>query len=184
VVAGTPNAGKTAFLLNFVRYNMGSHTINYFISEMGGSEFNIRISNFKYMQKKDWNFNPRVRSSDFHDVIRPDEINIIDFLEVHEDFWKVGLFIKQIYDKLNKGIAIIAIQKNKGTDQGLGGMRGMEKARLYLAMEETKIKIVKAKNWTSQINTNGLIKRFHLEGGWEFTENTEWIKDDEDYRRR
>jgi len=170
VVAGEPNAGKTAFLLNVARMNMNDHEVIYFSSEMGGIELRNRLLKFNLgmdvWKKVTW----KERASDFAAMIKPDAINIIDFLEVHDEFYKVGLFIKQIFDKLDKGIAIIAIQKPKGRDEGLGGQRGLEKPRLYLAMEPGKIKIVKGKNWhNEQINPNGKFRRWKLVAGCKFT---------------
>jgi hypothetical protein len=30
------------------------------------------------------------RSGEFQDVIRPDALNLIDYLEVHQDFYEIG----------------------------------------------------------------------------------------------
>jgi hypothetical protein len=46
LVAGSSNAGKTAFLLNFVLRNMQRHKINYFSSEMEKTELKSRLSKF------------------------------------------------------------------------------------------------------------------------------------------
>ena len=175
VIAGASNAGKTAYLLNLAEMNMRSHKVYYFSSEMGEHEFKKRLSKFD-LPLKQWLFTAKERTSNFADVIRPDDINIIDFLEVYDEFYKIGFYIKEIYDKLQKGIAVIAIQKNLNTDYGLGGMRGLEKARLYLAMEGGKIKIVKAKNWTSDINPNGLELSFKLVQGCKFIIQRDWYK--------
>jgi hypothetical protein len=170
VIAGEPNAGKTAYLLNFAQMNCGKdHEVVYFSSEMGSSELQGRLKKFNLPMHEWKKIVWKERAEDFASMIRPNAINIIDFMEVHEDFFKVGLYIKQIFDKLDKGIAFIAIQKNKGKDEGLGGMRSLEKARLYLAMEPGKLKIVKAKNWRNdEINPNGLSKRYKLGGGCNF----------------
>ena len=61
-VAGTMNAGKTAFLLNFVAMNMLAFRIKYFSSEMGPSEFKVRLSKFENVPFDDWNFEARERS--------------------------------------------------------------------------------------------------------------------------
>lgn len=175
VIAGEPNAGKTAFLLNFVRMNMEKYEIHYFSSEMGSLELRARLSKFDYPLDK-WNFHPWERSSNYPDVIRPDAINIIDFLEVYEDFYKIGGMLKEIYGKLNKGIAFVAIQKNVGCDFGLGGQRGMEIPRLYLAMERHKIKILKGKNWARDENPNGLELAFKLISGCKFQIQEDWHK--------
>jgi hypothetical protein len=178
VVAGEPNAGKTAFLLNVVKMNMDSHDIHYFSSEMGAIEMRERLSKFNMPLEK-WNFTPKERVSNFEDVIKPNAINIVDFLEVYEDFYRIGGMIKEIFDKLDKGIAVIAIQKNKGNEYGLGGMRGLEKARLYLTMEQGKIKIVKAKNWATYENPNNLEIDFKLVQGCQFKEELFWKQNTE-----
>lgn len=183
VLAGASNAGKSAFLLNVAYKNMGRFDVQYFSSEMGPLEMRDRISKFD-CPIEDWTFTPWERAADFADVIKPDSINIIDFLEVHDEFWKVGGLIKDIFDKLNKGIAVIALQKNTSRKDnvriyGVGGERSIEKARLYLAMDSGTIRIVKGKNWVcGEMNPNGLKRDFKLVQGCKFIEETEWEKDE------
>jgi len=174
LIAGMPNAGKTSFLLNFVKMNMMKHDIHYFSSEMDGTEFNVRLSMDEQLKLTDWKFHAKERTGNFADVIQPNSVNIIDFLEIYDEFYKVSFYIRQIYDKLDKGIAIIAIQKNPKTDFGLGGLRGLEKPRLYLAMDPGYIKIVKAKNWSGDLNPNGLYQNFKLIQGLKIVNNTGW----------
>lgn len=173
--AGESNSGKTALALNFARLQQDRFDVHYFSSEMGKTELRERLLKFPYPLES-WRVNFWERSSNFADVIRPDAINVIDFLEIHDEFFKIGLYIKDIFDKLKNGIAFILIQKNKNTDFGLGGMRSLEKARLYLAMEPGRLKIVKAKNWASQKNPNGLSISFKLVGGCDFHNSTPWEK--------
>lgn len=174
VLAGEPNSGKTAFLLNVVKENMQNQEIYYFSSEMGGLELQDRLSKFD-IPLGQWKCKFIERSSNFADVIKPDALNIIDFLEINDEFYKVAGFIKEIFDKLKKGVAIIALQKNRGTDYGLGRMRSLEKPRLYLAMETGKIKIVKGKNWAnSEKNPNGMICDFKLVNGCKFIMTSGW----------
>lgn len=178
VVAGSPDAGKTALLLNIARMNQDRHEVHYFSSEMGKMELRERLSKFD-CSLDSWRCRFWEKSSGFSDVIKPDAINIIDFLEVHSDFWQVGGMIKAIFDKLKKGIAVIAIQKPQGRDEGLGGQRGLEKPRLYLSMESGRIKIVKAKNWVSaEKNPNGLALDFKIIGGCKFHVTRDWHKGD------
>ncbi len=175
VIAGMSNAGKTAFLLNTCFMNMGRFKINYFSSEMGPMELRDRLNKFG-SNLKHWkeNINFRERSLNFSDVIKPNDVNIIDFLEITDEFYKIGGMIKEIWDKLKKGVAIIALQKNPNTDFGLGGMRSVEKARLYLAIDDGVIKIVKGKNWACETNPNGLHRSFKLIQGATFKSETEW----------
>jgi len=175
VIAGEANAGKTAFLLNVCFLNMGKFKINYFSSEMGAMELRDRLKKFE-ANLKNWkeDINFRERSTNFADVIKPNDVNIIDFLEITDEFYKVGGMIKEIYDKLKKGVAIIALQKNKGTDLGLGGARSIEKARLYLSIGQGVLKIVKGKNWATEHNPNGMEWKFKLLQGSKFI----WGRDD------
>jgi len=170
VIAGSNNAGKSAFLLDFIRLNLDKHEIHMFNSEAGMAEIKERIGLIEDVDMEEWQTRLKIweRSGEFSAVIKPDAINIIDFLEVHEEFYKVGAYIKDIHDKLDKGIALIALQKNPGNDYGLGGARGLEKPRLYLSIDNGRLKIVKAKNWRTANNPNGWVAKFSLVGGNKF----------------
>ena len=192
IIAGEPNMGKTAFLLNFAELNMRQDDVYLFSSESGKRELRVRMKKFD-IPFQDWKYlKIKERASDFQDVLRPDAINIIDFLEVTKDFWMVGDLIRQIYNKLNKGICFIAIQKNPqrkfkdGSESGIlgiGGVRGLEKARLYLTMGNNSdgqhvCKIVKGKNWRHEnTNPNGLELQFKLARGCHFTISKYWEKE-------
>ena len=169
VVAGAPDSGKSAFCFNVIKNNMKAHRIVYFSSEMGEVELHSRLSKFNTLRPDEWTFDARERSSNFADIIRPDWINIVDYLEVSTDFFMVGGWIGAIWEKLNQGIAIICLQKKKGVELGRGGEVTAEKARLYLAMDSGRIRIVKAKNWVdSSVNPNGKTWAFKLAEGCKF----------------
>lgn len=192
VLAGEQDAGKTAYLLALVAKNMKNHEIHYFSSEMGPEEFRNRLKGFQpEIKLNDWkkyDFFPHERDSNFADVIKPDAINIVDYLEVdgHEgrEFWRVGGMLKDIRDRLNKGAAIVAIQKNPDTKDGhnlgLGGFRGMEKPRLYASINKNpnKIRLEKVKNWRDPDGTNpsGNEIGFKLVRGCRFQAVGEWHK--------
>lgn len=177
VVAGCPDSGKSAFCLDFVRLNMQKHEIYYFSSEMGAMELRDRLSKFD-MPLEDWKRCKFMeRSSNFADVVRPDAVNIIDFLEISNDPWMVGSYLKAIHDKLQNGICIVALQKKRGQELGRGAEFSLEKPRLYLSMESGCIKIIKCKNWfDSQRNPNGLTLKFKLVAGCKFQPISGWIE--------
>lgn len=177
VIAGEMNAGKTAFLLNIIRDNMEKFEIYYFSSEMGSSELKKRLGKFDYPPYlNQWEFTAKERSDNFGDVIVSGigKINIIDYLELHTNFYEVSKHLAEIHKKLKGAIAIVAIQKNPGTDVGLGGFRGLEKPRLYLAMGKGKLKIVKAKNWATPNNPNGLEVNFKIIDGCKLIKAGDW----------
>ncbi len=187
VIAGEPNAGKTAFLLNFAEKNLDSFNVHYFSSEMGPKELKKRILNFGEIGLRPERFKPvrfLERSSNFADVLTSGSgnINIIDFMEMHADFWRVGGMLKEIHDKLDGAVAVVAIQKNKTSDTGLGGGRGLEKPRIYLNMAPGKLTIVKGKNWTTQKNPNGLSITFNLFRGAIFKERAGWQNENKNGR--
>ncbi len=178
VIAGSPDSGKTALLLNVIRENMRKFEVFYYNSEMGASELKKRLNNFEDLTLPDWDFKARERSDNFADVIKPGKgkINIVDFLELHDNFYEVGGKIAEIHKKLKGAIAFIALQKNPGLKVGLGGYRSMEKPRLYLSMDSGSITIQKAKNWKTSVNPNGLQYRFKLAGGCKFIKTQGWHK--------
>ena len=174
VIAGAPNAGKTAFILNFIRMNQADHDVHVFTSEGGKEELKLRILKFG-LPVDSWRFSAWDRSGNWADVIRPDAINIIDYLELHDDFYKIGGILKSISDKLKSGFALVALQKNPGRDEGLGGARSLEKPRLYLSMDKGQTKIVKAKSWVDgSLNPNGMSIKWKLVDGCKFINVSEW----------
>jgi hypothetical protein len=177
VIAGAANSGKTSFILNFIKLNQQDHTIHLFSSEGGKEELNMRISKFD-LPLDAWTFSAWERTGDFADVIKPDAINIVDYLEIHDEFYKVGGMLKAISDRLKSGFALIALQKNIGRDEGLGGARGLEKPRLYLAMDNGRLKIVKGKSWAHPGNNpNGQAVNFKLVDGCKFITNLRWDRE-------
>jgi primase-polymerase (primpol)-like protein len=148
VVAGEINSGKTAFTLNTARYNMHSHTVFYLSSEMEGEEFRDRLDAFEGLGVHDWQISAHRVAENYEDHIRPGRgvINIVDFLEIHDEFFRIGGQLKNIHDALDGAVAVVAVQKNPDKDTPLGGYRGLEVARLALAIEEEGVlKITKAK---------------------------------------
>ncbi len=177
VVTGSKDAAKTGFLLNVAAENMDKFNIHYFNSEMGGGELRRRLELFKDVPFEEWKaVNFYERDQNFHDVIVPGKgnINIIDFLEIYEDFWIVKKFIAQIWRKLEGAIAIIGLQKPTGRDMGLGGEGSIEKARLYLALEAGTLKIVSAKNWKGSENPKGKAIKFKIVNGCKLIKVDDW----------
>lgn len=182
VVAGTQNAGKTAFLLRMTAMNMNREfKIRYQSSEMGQQELRARLDAFSDIPLSDWkSVEFREVSSGYQDYIVPDGINIIDYLEVTDNFWLVGDSMRKIYDKLTTGIAVIALQKDSKNDFGRGGSFSNEKPRLYLTLTSDPpnggvAKIMKAKNWADPTNNPERKQcRFKVRGGSEVRQIENW----------
>ena len=171
-IGGMKNSGKTAFLLNTALYNRDKWDVHYFNSESGPEELLGRLTKFEHIPLTEWD---KVafyeRSSNFAEVIKPGPgaLNIIDFLECHEDFFAIGGLIRDIFDALHGGVAIIAIQQNPNTEDPIGGRRSTEKSRLHLKMSPGKLEIKVGKNWSVEgRNPAGLFVEYSLRGGCEF----------------
>ena len=169
IIAGSPNAGKTAFDLNFAIDNAGTHEVVYFSSEIGSEELTLRIKKFN-RPVNDWKgVDFRKRTHDFHQVVRPDAVNIIDYLEVIDgEFFRIGDNIRRIFEKLNRGIALISLQMDTGGRVAWGGQKTLDKARLYLTLDRGVMTIEKGKNRASKENPNGLARPFKLIEGCKF----------------
>ncbi len=198
VVAGEADAGKTAFLFNFVRLNMDRHERNifYYNNEMGMVELVSRLKKFKTPTVAEFKKKCRwfERSENYADAIakNPDGIHIIDFLELTENFFLVAKHLKDIHNALGKGIAIVALQKNHertfkdGSTSGsfgLGGEKGLAKPRLYLTMNKGNphtCKIIKCKNWKHEdLNPNGMELKYKVAKGCNLIIDELWKRPDE-----
>jgi hypothetical protein len=175
VAAGSPNSGKTAFVLDFIHRNQKEFPIYYFCSEMGEVELRDRLDKFPGMTINDWQFEAIERAADFADVIRPDCINVIDFLEMTTELYLVNQHLTAIHHKVGTGIALVLIQKKVGAAFGRGLEFGLEKPKLYLSMDKGKIQIVKGKSWAKKnVDPNGLQTKFKIIDGCQFQQLGKW----------
>ena len=185
LVAGSPNSGKTAFLLsslstlllkrkrkepkekennkekkkdskNQTIEDLIQNGIRYLNSEMDEAELTNRClafpNGFELFSEGCQFFQ---RYKDFADVIIPNGVNFIDFLEIHEDFFELGKLINEIFENLTSGICFIAVQKKQGADYAKGGASSLEKPRLVVNLDRNEqfgkiCKIVKCKKPVKQ----------------------------------
>jgi hypothetical protein len=135
----------------------------------------------------EWTFKAHPRVSNFSDVIFPDAVNVVDYLLIPEEFWKVGVYLDEIYRKLNKGVCWVNIQKGGGAEIGRGGDFGLERPALYFTVGQDYevefpaenaqycvAKIIKAKSWKRRRNPDGLIDKFSIVDGWMINCNNTW----------
>ena len=168
-VAGASNEGKTAFVLNILVLNMDKYNCTYFTNELTEIGLKRRFRGFM-----DWceltnregkpKFKAILRYDHFQDVVDPDGLNIIDYLDVNAEgeYFKLVPYMKQIQKKLRKGIAVIALQKPPGRSDAYGGANLRGATSLYLSIDKNKLEVVKAKDWVIE-NPNGRKYSFKLE---------------------
>lgn len=175
IVAGETNAGKTLFALQVAHDNLGQHggehtQISYFNSEMGPDELRSRLLRIDPVAGA-WNgLDAFEREREFHAVVRPDGLNIVDYMEVSDKFYLVSDWIQKIHAKLTTGVCVICLQKAKGKDTARGGDFTLEKARLAIALSYSYgvniAKIVKCKNpLNGAANPQGQELDYRIVGG-------------------
>lgn len=174
VVTGDPNAGKTAFLLRTIRENLEQWDCHYFNSEMSCSELKKRLALFGDFPVKHRHFHAYERSANFEDVVKTGRytLNVIDYLECTDEFYKIGSYINAIHRSLDGAVAIVAIQKrDRESDLPLGGQRALEKPRLLVSLKSghpNVAKIIKLKNRKVPENMDQKTRPFKLVGGSQF----------------
>jgi hypothetical protein len=142
LVAGEFNSGKTTFLMNCLQMNKNSLPIRYLSSEMDGGEFKLRFRGYglpkKFWDSDDMTDYVRLRMhNDYKNCLKPDGLNIIDYLEFRESDYTLGAEImRQIHDALGRGICVVGVQKKEGTRLPRSGDLVLEKPRLSISLSK------------------------------------------------
>jgi len=157
IVAGGKNEGKTTFLLETIKLNAtGNMPLDFFNSETGPQQLKKRLTPLNFPNPPP--FNTYERYDNFADVIEPDHISVIDYLDFNSELYLVGTEIDNIFRKLTTGCAIIGLQKpppatqlykgEKRTierDLAYGGAFTAKRAVLYISLSPHKLKLVYVK---------------------------------------
>lgn len=180
VIAGVSGMGKTLFCFNAIAGNKGRFPIFYFNSEMGPEALKQKLSHFpipisewaKGMKVIDqWDFNTII------DKIQPDAFNVIDYLEPDSDKpYNIHAVISAIIRRLNRGTALIAIQKKPGATMGTGGIYSIKAATLALALDWGKIEIVKNRFRESDMQPTLNKINFEIHQGYKFVKVGDWYQ--------
>lgn len=177
VIAGSTNAGKTCFFLNVVKMNMQNYSsFNYLNSEMSPENFRGRLNKFKEPIEF---WYPKLKvidcTSNFADAIDPNGINFVDYLELNpEKTYMVSKHILDIFNKLDKGVAFIGLQKASNASFGRGGEFNLEKAQLAISIDYNKATIVKCKSPKNDFSYHNAKIDFGIEAGSMIIEKSGW----------
>ena len=179
VVAGYTSSGKTSFLLEFAELNAFTQSlpIYYWYNEMSEAKLSIRCEDFPLLidAKRTGEFHPvRQGNFEFADVIKPNGINVIDYLDRNENLFLIGEDVEQLQAKLDRGIVIFALQKRHNQSIGYGGIMSIKRADLYVSLDRRHegtnalygiAEIVKSKEWADD-NHNPVneVRHYHTGG--------------------
>ncbi len=180
-VAGISNAGKTTFMHNLLVLNLDSwenRGVRYLTNELNAPEFKDRMSHHaEHYELTDEFGEPRfeaaTRYDNYQDVILPNGLNLIDWLDPGENPYFVGKQLKAISEALVGGVAFVAMQKkdiiiqdNLGHEKhipspyAIGGQYTVHLPRVVLHIEENYLYVKKVKKWRTE-NPNK--KRFSFQ---------------------
>ena len=187
VIAGVSNHGKSAWLLRFVEMNMREHDVWYFSSgDMSATRLKRRMKR-SGVPLEIWNQHIGGKAveiyGEFSDHVKPDCINVFDFMHEGEKAFRTAIKMKSIKDKLQEGIAVIAIQKSPGKELGWGSDTSLMYSQLYLTIDSGVARIAKAKSWQEDKSSPiGKRCQFKLVNGFEFIQQGIWHRqsDEED----
>jgi len=179
VIAGTKDAGKSAFSLNLIHDNMEEREVYYFSNEFSDSNLKDRLLQFG-RDLNEWKFHAIARSQDFQDVIKPEALNICDYLDVPEGLqpYEMNRLIDKIYRRLTTGSAVICLQKRQGSEWAVGAGSTAERARLYINLDKATtssgdghntltVKVAKTPRYP-KYNPCGWQWQYRLENGCDF----------------
>ena len=167
VLAGNSNSGKTALCLNLLWENMDKFPCILMGNEYTDRKFRRRVERMDWKNPLRGDGTPKFelieRYEGWKDIIQPNSINIIDWINLSDNFWQIGHILEGIRAKLQDGIAVIVLQKSKGKDLGLGGEWGKHLTSLYLVMDYGRIYVEKCKEWYEH-DPNGETYGFEIVG--------------------
>ena len=115
------------------------------------------------------------RHDNWKDIIRPDNVNIIDWINLGDNFYQIGTVIEGIQAKLNKGIALISLQKDESKALAVGGHFSEDLSSVYFVIDKGRLTVKKVKEWYDH-NPNGEMFRFDIANGGTQFRNIQKIK--------
>ena len=188
IVAGEKNAGKSGFLYECIHLNMDTFKVDLFNSETGKEQMKERFEPLNIPDPAP--FNVYERYDTFADVIDPEALTVIDYLDFNSEVYMAGQAIDEIFRKLTTGACIIGMQmpppanvkqsdgsvKKVSRDLAYGGAFTAKRAALYITLGQGICKLVHVKNpaqkgvnpnnrqWKYRFDNNGYfcgIKDYH-----------------------
>lgn len=165
LLAGSSDAGKTAFALNMAYLNLGmGERLKLYTCESGPQQLARRLRSLGLEVPPP--FTVIDRTEKLEDIIGADDISIIDYLPIPQEVYMLQSQVDAIWRKIKTGFALINLQKPKGRDDAFGGFMLRGRAQVYLSMEADKLKVVKCKERVD-IRNNPIDKewQFWIENG-------------------
>lgn len=159
VIGGVSNFGKSATVLNILGENVDKHPCvlmgNEYTALNGvpSPKFKRRMKRMAWVDWMDGNGQPKFDllpvKEDWEDYIQPNKVNIIDWINLTDNFYIIGKILEDIKTSIGSGVAIVVLQKKKDADTARGGDFSKDLADIYMIIdpygEESRITLEKVK---------------------------------------
>jgi hypothetical protein len=79
-------------------------------------------------------------------MIGPNDLNIVDYLTIHDNFYKVGKALELLHGRLDKGVLVVFLQKDPKKEHGVGGFFQLPLPRLAFTLDfdmETRLLVLR-----------------------------------------
>ncbi len=145
LIAGQSNYGKTTLCMNICGENIDNSPVlmgNEYttLDDEPTARFLNRLDDMDWVQWYDEDtadkFTLLPVRQDYAEHIVRDRINIIDWINLPGEYYMISPIMESIKRELGKGIAIIALQKNPGSEAGRGGNPSKDFADCELLLDQ------------------------------------------------
>ena len=184
-VNGFPNQGKSAFVYEIARMNrnlFNGRNPRFMSSEAGVDEIKEKLM---FYPQDLWPLKWWIANIDFiekydtwWDIIDPDGLNIIDYVYDNVENFKIAHYISEIHKKLNRGVAVVVLQRNPARPDSYGGQATRHDTRLAIDVEYKKVVLAKVKGAIKHEpdykHPDGVARNFELKEIWKIMPTSEW----------
>ena len=144
LLSGAPNAGKSAVGTNIAYHNAPAFKIRYLSTEYTPGDFKRRMGILAKQDRRQLSFYRNRISFKKLKTIEgvhlkvssdPKTINIIDYIEIYENFYAVGKMLSQIHSEQGDSFTVVCIQKKTDERAPLGGHFSLWKPHLGILLD-------------------------------------------------
>ena len=147
IIAGTSNAGKTTLAHNILAENIEIKP-NLMGNEYKSNDGFLMPKYLRRFKRFDWanlingtkglNFDVYPIDDNYDDYISMygrDKLNIVDWLGLEKDWFRMGKILKDIKNSVGSGVAVVVLQKKHGVKYAYGAEGTEQFADIYMTID-------------------------------------------------
>lgn len=160
VIAGVSNSCKTLWVLLMMALNMDKYACNLMGNEYDRVDGKLSPKFVRRLRRMDWanweNDNGDLKftilpvKEDYETWVEPGKINFVDWVNLGEDFYKIGKVFENMKTAVGNGVLVAVLQKNEDRKLGRGGSPTIDLADFYISLDpmgsyQRRLTVIKAK---------------------------------------